>query len=480
MKFTAATAAIAAANVFPIVSAKKNIGGKSLARDGKTSDDTYLKARGYHKHWTMPLPSEDGDNKRFSPASNSGLLTNQRTLKETEDLAMNIVESSSKSSNWKKYRNNDQDLGILSSPEQLVRHLRPLDKDQDGKPDSVFFDSLNALDPDGKAFYPICDSSGTYDEYFCGRCDTNSGRGTVADFECQRIACYEINSRCPNNRMVVCRYDDIERLFETEPNGDYTGTSFTTEKCRKIETRLSKTNRNFLPDEETSWEFGYCLRYTIGSVPTGDEGETPSPNTCEMEIDGIICDSCQLDFVDVVTTNEDGSSTTTKQFCANFDCGNTLLGYSGRFCNDRIDLATTSIDYFLYRSLPCDGGCNLCGESDPGFMQMMKFRDASFTVGTDVSYNCFEAQFAALSGPTGGEFCQAVQTTVQEACGCSPLGVAPPTQVPLGLDSDGSGDDNGDEESSDEESSAATVSLGAVKKFLLTVAAASIMGFSLV
>ena len=111
----------------------------------------------------------------------------------------------------------------------------------------------------------------------------------------------------------------------------------------------------------------------------------------------------------------------------------------------------------------------------------MKFRDASFTVGTDVSYNCFEAQFAALSGPTGGEFCQAVQTTVQEACGCSPLGLAPPTQVPLGLDSDGSsGDDSGDEESDDEESSAATISLGAVKKFLFTVAAASIMGFSLV
>ena len=113
---------------------------------------------------------------------------------------------------------------------------------------------------------------------------------------------------------------------------------FTSEKCRNIETRLTKTNREMLSNEESEWAFSYCLRYNIASVD--EEEGTASPNTCEMEVDGIVCTSCLLEIIDVVDVS---SNSTTKEFCASFDCGNTLLGYSGQNCNGA-DLTSNSID----------------------------------------------------------------------------------------------------------------------------------------
>lgn len=448
-----------------------SIGIERLAMDVNNGGNSNPKIRSYREHWTMPHEFVE-----HGHPSNSALLTNQKATTEAEGPSIDTTQL--KDNTPDSHGNKDgADLGILSSS----RKLNPYSARQNAllsRPNSDVFDSFMVFDRDRTEFYSICDPT-VEDEYFCSRCDTNKTEKTVADFECQRISCYEIDSRCPNNRMVVCRYDTLSRLFDYEPPTSTASVPYTSEKCRRIETRLSKMDRELLPTEESSWDFTYCLRYNIASLASNGN------NTCQMEVDGKMCNSCSLETVQ--------SSQQEQEFCVNFDCGNTLLGYNGRFCN-AADLATKSLDYFVYRSLPCDGGCNLCGdrtEDAPTKMNMMTFRDAIFTVpdinvtdqtaylnvvGLPSTMNCFGAQWEALTG-TASLVCPELTPAVQESCGCIPVGVDPPP-VNETANSTASGDDGGDGE---EDSGAIQTDAGAIQTsvstLLASLAAACLIGF---
>ena len=421
--------------------------------------------RGYRTHWTMPKAPTDGVEENLDPlSSKSGVLTNQTA----NDNAATTQQK--KQAGDSVFDKDGEDLGVLSPS----RRLEPL---LSQGPDSDAFDSFTSFDFDRTAFYSICDPE-VEDEYFCSRCDTNPTAKTVSDFECRKVSCYEIDSRCPTNAMVVCRYDTLSRLFESEPIGD-ASVPYESEKCRRIEARLSKTNREILPSEESSWDFSYCLRYNIESLPESGQNKN---NTCEMEVDGIVCSSCSLETVNF--SPENSTSPADQEFCVNFDCENTLLGYSGRFCNSA-GLAARSIDYFVYRSLPCDGGCNLCGEAeDPAQMMMMSFREASFeppglsnptqfeylnTAGLSETLNCFESQWDALT--TNGLVCADLQLSVESPCGCMAVGVstlAPPNTT-------------GDNMTATDESSAipsvGKVGIGFTTTLLASLATACLVGF---
>lgn len=459
-------------------------------------------ARSFRTQWTMPHGSLEGDEiLSDGHPSKSVPLTNLKTTKETDDTEIEI-EFDSHSDSGIDDNNGDsdpekdrEDLGILSSS----RRLMPKEGNKrKGRPDSDLFDSFNTIDQDRTAFYSICDPS-VEDEYLCFRCDTDPETKTVGDLDCQKISYYDVDSRCSNNKMVVSRRDTLERLFEVDLTGNIKSNnnnsnptasmSYTTERCRTIETRMIKTDRMVLPDEETAWDFSYCLRYNFDAAPAV-EGGSYAPRTCEMEIDGIVCTSCLLEIV-ASSSNGDGDSTTAQEFCATFDCGNTLLGYSGRFCNDT-NLASNSIDYFIYRSLPCDGGCNLCGdrtEDDPESMMMMKFRESAFsadvdTYGTEftslrVTGNCFEDQWEALMGYTNDFDCQAKGPAVREACGCMPMGGIPSGTVDE-ADSSSSLEDTTDDKNAVSSTGAVISTKTSVHVFTATVAAVLVIGLGLV
>ena len=413
MKCSTAATMIAAANPGVLVAASTK--EEQLERDSVSESNPI--SRAHRTHWTMPKASAEGGKVLTnSPPSKSALITNQRTKDGTD------ITPEEKNLEENIFDKDGEELGILSSS----RRLEPASPQG---PDTDKFDSFTTFDRDRTAFYSICDPS-IEDEYFCSRCDTNSTEKTVADFECQKVSCYEIDSRCDTNMMVVCRYDTLSRLFESEPIGD-ASVPYESEKCRTIEARLSKTNRKILPSEESSWGFSYCLRYSIESLSDVGEG---SNNTCEMEVDGTVCSSCSLETVNFSPENSTGPA--DQEFCVNFDCENTFLGYSGRFC-DSAGLAARSLDYFVYRSLPCDGGCNLCGEAeDPAQMMMMSFREAFFeppdlanltqfrylnSIGLSETLNCFESQWDALT--TNHLVCADLQLSVESPCGCIPVGV---------------------------------------------------------
>jgi hypothetical protein len=469
--------------------------GGGLPEGGDSSGSGNPSVRSYRNHWTKTRePVKDGES-----LPKSVLLTNQKTTKDIDDHGSDTAENNT-SARDSRHDEDGGDLGILSPS----RRLKPLEYKHDGlvtaeRPNSDMFDSFSVVDQGGTAFYPICDPT-PFDEYLCFRCDKDSEQETVGDFDCQKISCYDIDSRCPNNQMVVCRYDTLKRMFDYEPGGNSSSVPpYTSEKCRKIETRLTKTNREMLPNEESEWGFSYCLRYNIATLPSfeydeygdiDDKEGTASPNTCEMEVDGIVCTSCLLETVDLVDVS---SNTTIKEFCASFDCGNTLLGYSGRFCN-AADLASNSIDYFVYRSLPCDVGCNLCGDRPETnamtTMMMMEFRDSNFsTADNDLevsSSNCFEAQWEALMGYKGGFHCGALQPVVEESCGCKPMGSSPietATSSPSNRlqDNDSNSTVGGDDGGGTSGAMLATkTSVHTTFLLATTMTAASLIGFGLV
>ena len=482
MRFSAAATMIAATNpsVLAVSSSEdlsSPISTSKLQEErlaGNGGDKSNPIVRGYRTHWTMPKGSVKD--------TKSVLLANQKISAEIEDVGIKNKNSKDDISD-----KDGGDLGILSPS----RQLRPREDNAEESivvilnegPNSDAFDSFTVFDRDKTQFYSICNST-VEEEYVCSRCDTDSEKETVTDFECQKISCYQIDSRCPNNEMMVCRYDTLSRTFDIEPSGN-ASEPYISEKCRKIEAKLSKTSRAMMPNETSSWNFTYCLRYNINSLLEDGKDEN---NTCEMEVDGIVCNSCLLETVDFSPANSTLDSTDIHQeFCVNFDCENTLLGYSGRFCNNA-GLASRSLDYFVYRSLPCEGGCNLCGEAeDPAQMMMMTFRESDFqspgltnrtkylnSLGLPETMNCFQTQWNALT--RSALVCSDLQLAVESPCGCTPIGV--PTRVPpnttIATDSENS-TATGDKE--DESGAILAAKKGHFSVVIASLAAAWLIGF---
>ena len=473
MKFSVAATILTATNPSIVADSSANDGfsplmAKQRLAMGRTKrSGSNPNARTYREYWTMPRDAVKDIPQRHS--SDPGILTNLKRTSVTEDLGIYTTEHKD---NLSPPNEKGADLGILSSSR---RKLNPLGDEESSRPGSDVFNTFTAFDRDRTAFYSICDPT-VEDEYLCSRCDTNQTEQSVADFECQKISCYEVDSRCPNNKMVVCRYDTLTRMFDYEPPNATAQVPYRSEKCRKIEARLSKRNRAMAPDEESSWDFDYCLRYNIDALPPGGNATASGNNTCQMEVGGIVCNSCSLEPVE---TN-DG-----QDFCVTFDCGNTLLGYSGSFC-DAAELATKSIDYFVYRSLPCDGGCNLCGPRNaslPTKMNMMAFPEESFVVpelsnqtdylnwaGIPQTMNCFGAQWLALSA--GALSCPELTPSVQATCGCMPVGVDPPLPEPM-TETNATASDNGEEDSG-------VAKASSLSALVASLAAAAWIGFGLV
>ena len=303
----------------PKVSASFSRGFLSKEGDDNTNNDN-TGVRGNRNHRTIShVTDRENRSLKHHHFSNSNFLTKEK--RKSEAFESDVFNGNS-NLDGKVLESHVPDLGILSKSRRLV----PIQNDvfaNPERPKSLLFDSFNVMDRDRTSFYSICDADSD-DGYRCSRCDTDSQKGTVGSFDCEKSSCYVVDSRCPGNRISVCRYDSMERSFEDEIS-DNAFMPYTTERCRRLETRLFKDNRERLPGEEWSWDFSYCLRYKITSDPSflddrdGDNVEDNiSLNTCEMEVDGIACTACDLQAVEALDPSSNNGSRKAK-FCASFD-----------------------------------------------------------------------------------------------------------------------------------------------------------------
>lgn len=146
--------------------------------------------------------------------------------------------------------------------------------------------------------------------------------------------------------------------------------------------------------------FTYCITYTY--VPDKDP-------TCEIVVDGTKCNSCP--------TSSDANAIGFD--CREFDCENTMLAVSSASCDYSL-LEAFSADY-LYSQLPCEGGCNLCGDGGT-----MDSPDDNFVLAGGAVSNCFAAQLSAMTGEYSGRQCFQASSRVGN-CDCQE---APPSAAP--------------------------------------------------
>jgi hypothetical protein len=229
----------------------------------------------------------------------------------------------------------------------------------------------------------IC-ADGGGETYVCSVCDVDLEART-ATFDCAvPEECNDVASFC-TDPLPFCYSQTIKGSVTNDETWEY-------EFCSAMKAQ---------PSNGTLYQFEYCVTYNV--APDDDD------DTCVMTVDGITCTSCQLTY--------DAES---NSYRASYDCTNTVLGRMG---DGETDLQAETEEYFVYKALPCPGGCNLCGDGDA----LMTNQEATFTTEEGGAEQiCFQAQLDALVGPTEDSVCQALRSSVQQPCECK----EPPTPAP--------------------------------------------------
>jgi len=221
----------------------------------------------------------------------------------------------------------------------------------------------------------ICAENSKY--YSCSICEVDDANAT-SSFNCTTVdsKCKDIYSFCPEP-LSFCHSLIIEGSTSDAESYDY-------KKCNYASIK--------------PYEFSYCVEYEV----------SPDAKRCEMKVNDITCKSCSL-------SRNDGEV----YYYADYDCTNTVLGRLGSMRTAK--LVDETEEYFIYKSLPCPGGCNLCG--DDGIMEK---REATFTHDDTVKI-CFQAQFDALVGPTEADDCAVLRKLVEDDCRCKGAPVPAPS-----------------------------------------------------
>jgi hypothetical protein len=218
----------------------------------------------------------------------------------------------------------------------------------------------------------ICASEETSPNLSCETCEIDAAAYT-ASVKCTYTSyCAAINGLCGDGKTYdFCGVDN--RTVDVTGPGLYTYG-----KCFSMTTPL---------------EFTYCDSFTQSG---------PEDFSCDVSINGVTCNSCELYY-----------NPSTGGLCQGFNCENTDLGTSGSTCS--VSFVQALAVGYLYSTLPCPNGCNLCGEGGT-----MTNAGANFTLPDGYSISCFVTQNAALTGYFAtGDYCTTLPPLVEEPCGCS-------------------------------------------------------------
>mmetsp|Transcript_13349 Transcript_13349/g.33586 ORF Transcript_13349/g.33586 Transcript_13349/m.33586 type:complete len:917 (-) Transcript_13349:312-3062(-) len=170
-------------------------------------------------------------------------------------------------------------------------------------------------------------------------------------------------------------------------------------------------------------QFNFCVEFE--RVKEDDNITTSQLTGCEMEVEGVSCNSCST------IQRYDSLSLESSVFNVGvyYNCSNTVLGSNGNGNLSDFQIIYDTFQYFIYGSLPCSGGCDLCGVGDitdgkyvpkDTFMTKPDGVFATEIWKDNVQDRCFDAQLDAmtLKQPLSNEQCQRMRDAVSEPCGC--------------------------------------------------------------
>jgi hypothetical protein len=218
--------------------------------------------------------------------------------------------------------------------------------------------------------------------FICNTCQVSDFE-YAGKFDCTYATdCYTLGSLCNATQVEFCENHTLEGTLSGEEDFEF-------KACYSLTKPKS---------------FSYCVTYTYSPDPNQD-------TTCDMEIQGIRCNSCTLLFQGAVTAD----------WCREFDCENTPLGTSASICDYNILEAFATA--YLYDQLPCENGCNLCGEG----ARMTDSATKQFTIPRVATLNCFQTQLLAMTGNYNRQQCLELEELVNEPCNCEE---ASPTASP--------------------------------------------------
>lgn len=223
-----------------------------------------------------------------------------------------------------------------------------------------------------------------------------------ASFSCQeKEVCRDISSYCPEKPLEFC--DSYRIVGSLERDG-----TVSTQRCVYL---------------SSPYEFSYCVHYgVVGDGATtaanvrADSSKPRGAPVCEMQVDGIRCNSCSL-----VHSDKDYIPTSIfNDMYVYYNCSNTVIGTNGPGNLSAYEILDDTVSYFIYQSLPCADGCDLCGASENELMTNPdgKFSSDLWKDGTEE--RCFDAQLDAMMGQPalGNEECQAIRDVARGPCGC--------------------------------------------------------------
>jgi len=223
-----------------------------------------------------------------------------------------------------------------------------------------------------------------------------------ASFSCQeKEVCRDISSYCPEKPLEFC--DSYRIVGSLDRDG-----AVSTQRCVNL---------------SSPYQFSYCVHYgvvgddatTAANVRT-DSSKPRGALGCEMQVDGIRCNSCSL-----VHSDKDYIPTSIfNDMHVYYNCSNTVIGTNGPGNLSAYEILDDTVSYFIYQSLPCADGCDLCGASENEFMTNPdgKFSSDLWKDGTEE--RCFDAQLDAMVGnpALSNEECQAIRDVARGPCGC--------------------------------------------------------------
>ena len=261
-------------------------------------------------------------------------------------------------------------------------------------------------------YYDLSYSTEDYFNLFTYYCGTTTGYSSSSSSEYVSCDCTYDDDNQPQS--FNCSYDefceDIDGLCGPADNTltiNICGLETTSGRRNEDGTFTLQVCSNYT---KSPYIFSYCFSmtdYTPAAADNTVDDDNDNDNEiqkCQMFVDDFECNSCI--FVD-------------KKEDVLYDCSNTILGISDGNSSTK-GITTFVNDYFISKSLPCSGGCNICGtDNGSGNYGMTKLPDEMFLGTNNEQIRCIDGLFKFMKSFISDDECQLLRENARDVCGCT-------------------------------------------------------------
>ena len=145
-------------------------------------------------------------------------------------------------------------------------------------------------------------------------------------------------------------------------------------------------------------------------IYTGYAGSGSEITSCNIEFNGVQCQSCQVIPQLIESQLEDGTTVSVSWPCYEFDCSNTAGQHKGNTCSQD---GSKVFNHLTYTGC---AKCNIC--EDVAGMAFVTLRDATVDI-YGYSYSCDELDTLGVNGRLSEGECDVIQHYAAFDCGCS-------------------------------------------------------------